>query len=354
MALEDDVQLLLDWRQSVIDNARENHEFSEIGTISGNELIRLENQGQSYKVTFSQLQQNAANIEPLPDNPTGADDGIYYELESGNITIYIVDSGNVFKLDNRVIPGTYVDSEHFIPDAGGDPTLKEGYIYVDGGNWYRYNGSELVSFASANISNSNLTLDASRTLSTDGKTLTIDGTTYGLIVDNGVVRLKNGSESLTLDVSGLTDSHTQEFQNKDGTIALLEDFANYPERDQNEEITGDWKFTGDIEVPEATQDNNPVRKKELDEVEQKINKVYKPKGNVINLTALFAITDPEIGDTYNVKDDGDAENIDYAYVGSGNGDSGANDEWNNLGGKIDLSDYALLTDLGNGWNVTQD
>lgn len=224
MAIEDDVLLLLNWRQAVIDNARENHDFAPIGVISGDELIRLENQGQSYKMKFSDLQKNVAHIEPLPNSPTSADDGIYYDLESGTITIYIVDSGDVFRLDNRVISGDYIDDEHFIPDSG-DTDLKEGYIYVDGGDWYRYDGSVLVPFASSNISNTDLTMNASRTLTTDGHTLTIDGDNYGFQVANGIVRLAKGIDEITFDVSGLTDSRNLEFQDKDGTVALLEDIG---------------------------------------------------------------------------------------------------------------------------------
>lgn len=81
-------------------------------------------------------------------------------------------------------------------------------------------------------------------------------------------------------------------------------------------------------------------------IEQAASKVYRVKGSVADLTELYGITNPTIGDVYNVEESGD----NYVYVGSATG-SGITSGWDNLGGIMDLTPYTKWADISGAYNI---
>ena len=67
-------------------------------------------------------------------------------------------------------------------------------------------------------------------------------------------------------------------------------------------------------------------------LENRISTVYTPRGSVATLEALQAITDPAVGDVYNIEADG----MNYVWNGT---------DWDALGASVDLSGYMLYTDV---------
>lgn len=100
-------------------------------------------------------------------------------------------------------------------------------------------------------------------------------------------------------------------------------------------------FTGTPTAPTAAEGDNTTAiattafvKTAVDGVKTDLAAALKFKGQVANLAALEAITDPEQGDTYVVQNPGTGEsNALYAYNGT---------SWINIDADIDLSGYATL------------
>lgn len=77
------------------------------------------------------------------------------------------------------------------------------------------------------------------------------------------------------------------------------------------------------------------------EIDGLLSVVYKPKGSVANIDALYAVANPRVGDVYNVLTDGK----NYVFVGvdqfpDSNG-------WDSLAGIIDMTNYYTKTEANN-------
>lgn len=85
-------------------------------------------------------------------------------------------------------------------------------------------------------------------------------------------------------------------------------------------------------IPAAESYDDSELRDLINNLEAKTSGLYHFKGSVTDLTALEAIVDPEVGDTYNLADTG----MNAAWTGT---------EWDQFGSITDLSEYAKTADI---------
>lgn len=272
---DQDIESLKNWRNSIIANAKETHEFPELESLN-NALIRLASGGKSYKMTAEDFKRKVFISNSLPANPTTDDDGIYYVDDNGQLDIYIINQGEVSSIGGRIIPGEYFNSERFEVD-GTPVNLNTGFLYVDEDEWYYYDGDGLVRFGGGGESNNiyttsgiirenrSVSLDEGKILSFNSPEASINlhedgsglvgknsevsvGRIVGADTFNGVslkddkleIRLQGEEDGddikiaeirydkirqlvLEMEKSNSNTDHVQKFQSKSGIIALLDD-----------------------------------------------------------------------------------------------------------------------------------
>src|SRR5699024_12844815 len=98
MAIEDDVQALLNWRDAVIASVKETQEFSDIDELTASTLLRLAKDGTSYKISAKDFKRQVFVDSNIPQNPDSSDDGIYYVKEGDNLGLYLLDGGDVYTI----------------------------------------------------------------------------------------------------------------------------------------------------------------------------------------------------------------------------------------------------------------